>query len=40
MSMFYPKRLKNDFIYTVYDRYTPNLQAIEDYEEEIEEDDY
>ena len=35
MSMFYPKRLKKDFIYTVYDRYTPNLQTIEDYEAEI-----
>ena len=35
MSMFYPKRLKKDFIYTVYDRYTPDLQTIEDYEEEI-----
>ena len=32
----YFKRTKNDFIYEQYDKYTPVLKTIEDYEQEIQ----
>ena len=32
----YFKRAKNDFIYEQYDKYTPVLKTIEDYEQELQ----
>ena len=32
----YFKRIKNDFIYEQYDKYTPVLKTIEDYEQELQ----